>query len=459
MLENEIKQKERQKQKFQEDLIKLLVFLFTLLMIFLIIHKIKTDTNKETIAQNKIDTILQQLDKTNTVSISKYIVYGTHFNIEGTLELPKISGITVSSANIVAKTIDDTEIIIKSDYTYKDGKLSFSTSEKINSGIDLESLSNTSYYLSLKVTFSNSDIKYYGFTNATEYQDITYYTITKNNSNNKVKISFDKYNDTSFMKIDVSDSSLPEDVYDIVIDPGHGGTDVGAVSGDYNEANITLAVAIKLKLELENLGLKVLMTRDTNTPKEALTAYSMYDENGRVSVTARSSAKLMLSLHLNSNTTNVQNGGLEIYAPSNCDLDFATLLAQNIVSTSGTSYSQNSTYKKADGVYVRNYNKADILAAENIAKKSGYEPYNITTSTPYLYMIREIGGIATNAFVDGRNKSYGENKYRNSNVGVEGYLIELGYMVIQEDLNNIINNSELYVKGIAQSISDFYLQK
>ena len=128
MLENEIKQKERQRQKFQEDLIKLLIFLFTLLMIFLIIHKIKTDTNKETIAQNKIDTILQQLDKTNTVSINKYIVYGTHFNIEGTLELPKISGITVSSANIIAKTIDDTEIIIKSDYTYKDGKLSFSTS-------------------------------------------------------------------------------------------------------------------------------------------------------------------------------------------------------------------------------------------------------------------------------------------------------------------------------------------
>ena len=74
-------------------------------------------------------------------------------------------------------------------------------------------------------------------------------------------------------------------------------------------------------------------------------------------------------------------------------MNFATLLAQNIISISGTSYSQNSTYKKADGVYVRNYNKADILVAENIAKKSGYEPYNITTSTPYLYMIREIGGI------------------------------------------------------------------
>ena len=47
----------------------------------------------------------------------------------------------------------------------------------------------------------------------------------------------------------------------------------------------------------------------------------------------------------------------------------------------------------------------------------------MTTDTPYLYMLRETGGIATGAYVDGRNKSFGTNKYYNSNIGVEALLL------------------------------------
>ena len=48
------------------------------------------------------------------------------------------------------------------------------------------------------------------------------------------------------------------------------------------------------------------------------------------------------------------------------------------------------------------------------------------------------------------------NKYFNSNVGVEGYLIELGYMKVENDLNNILDNLDKYIEGISQSISSFY---
>ena len=48
-----------------------------------------------------------------------------------------------------------------------------------------------------------------------------------------------------------------------------------------------------------------------------------------------------------------------------------------------------------NGVYVRNYTNAEILAVKNRATKNNYEPYNITTSTPYLYIISETGGIST----------------------------------------------------------------
>ena len=85
-----------------------------------------------------------------------------------------------------------------------------------------------------------------------------------------------------------------------------------------------------------------------------------------------------------------------------------------------------------------------------------YEPYNITTSTPFLYMIRECGGIATNAFVDGRNKVYGKNNFVNSNIGIETYVVELGNMINNKDLENVVNHSDLYMKGISESIQNYY---
>ena len=111
-------------------------------------------------------------------------------------------------------------------------------------------------------------------------------------------------------------------------------------------------------------------------------------------------------------------------------------------------------YKKENGVYVRTYTESQIADSANDAKRKGYEPYNITENTPYLYMIRETGGIATGAYVDGRNKSYGKNLYWDSNIGLEAYLIELGYINHKADLQNMLNNKEGYVKGIVEAIKD-----
>ena len=113
-------------------------------------------------------------------------------------------------------------------------------------------------------------------------------------------------------------------------------------------------------------------------------------------------------------------------------------------------------YKEYDGVYVRNYRTWDILEQKNAAIRNKYEPYNITTSTPFLYMIRECGGIATNAFVDGRNKVYGKNNFVNSNIGIETYVVELGNMINNKDLENVVNHSDLYMKGISESIQNYY---
>lgn len=111
-------------------------------------------------------------------------------------------------------------------YNYLDNILAFSTSDKLNESIDLERLTENDYYVFLKVTFSNGDIKYYSFNNSTEYNDITYYSITKNHSNNKIGIAFNTYNEIPYLSLSVNKvDTLPDDVYDIAIDPGHGGLD------------------------------------------------------------------------------------------------------------------------------------------------------------------------------------------------------------------------------------------
>ncbi|MBQ8470295.1 MAG: hypothetical protein IJ547_06885, partial [Clostridia bacterium] len=70
--------------------------------------------------------------------------------------------------------------------------------------------------------------------------------------------------------------------------------------------------------------------------------------------------------------------------------------------------------------------------------------------TDYYFMIREFGGIATGAYVDGRNPDYGTNEYRNSNQGVDGLLCELAFLTNPEDLKVLLQDQ----RGIASSITN-----
>ena len=437
--------------------LKIIIICFSIFMCFLIIVKIINDNSSENILKEKKSELYNLIDKSTFVNTSKYTIYGTHFNIEGTIDIVKISGIKVNYVDLCLRDLDGNEYTVKSSFNTQDNFVSFSTTETINNGLDLETLPINNYYVFLKVTFSNSDVKYYSLKNSSEYKDLTYYTITKNQSNNKIDITFNQDENLQYMNFNVTQvSSLPDDVYDIAIDPGHGGKDKGAKSKDHTEAEIALKCGLDLKSKLENLGYKVFISRDGTESEDEDTANNMYSENGRVNILNKSKSKLLLSIHLNENIYSKKTGGVEIYAPSNCNLDFASKIAENIVNMANTHYSELKSFKASDGIYVRNFNNADILAFNSRAKKNNYEPYNITTSTPYLYIIRETGGISTGAFVDGRNKSYGKNNYYNSNIGIESYQIELGYMKIEDDLNNIINNYTKYMDAIVKSIQEKY---
>ena len=265
--------------------LKIIVILFIILMTVLIFVKIRIDTNPDKITEEQKKALFNLVEKNTNVKVKKFATYGTHFNLDGMVDIVKVSGIKINYVDLVVKNLNGEENSIKANFNYSDNICSFSTSDEINNGIDLEKLSIGTYFILIKVTYSNSDIKYYSLINDSEYSDITYYTITKNNSNNKINISFDTYNDTKYLSIVVSKSqNLPADVYDIAIDPARGGLDKGSTSGEYTEAGLVLNYGLKLKSELENLGLKVYISRDENSPEKEDTANNMYSENGRINI-------------------------------------------------------------------------------------------------------------------------------------------------------------------------------
>lgn len=395
-----IKQRRKQRQKILK---KRLMAVFILILAIFIIYSIAKSVWQEDTEDNlvevfsSIDKMFEIAQKSAIGNVTTYIVYSTHFNIEGNLSLLEQHE-ELNDVQIVAKNASDDEIAIDAEYTYENNTIKFSTLDTINTGLNLEELKQTDYYIFVKTIDRNNQVKYYTLANDTEYGEINYYTLTRNNSNNRIYINFSKENDIPFLGLNVRAAKLPEGVYDVVIDPGHGGNDGGAVSGNYEEASIVLKTALNLKRELEKIGLKVLLTRDGTESSVEYTANNMYDENGRVTLANESGAKLLISLHLNSNEEKLSVGGVEVYAPTNCDLSFAKMLAQNIVSNANTNFSQMESYQEDEGVYVR---EIDVTSRKNSVNYSNRNYNAIFDTVPYLYILRETGGIATGAYVDG----------------------------------------------------------
>lgn len=412
----------------------------------MLLHQMVAGTDEDTIDTAIFDTV-----QTKQFEVSQFFTYGKCFNLSGIL--PGISKDNFESAKIILTDGVGYEKTYKMDNELVNGNLVIST-DLINSGLILDELDEGKYIVLIRLKLNNNvNAKFYSLVNKSTYPNIEYYTVTKDGTNKKVDIQFKnvKYKDKdySYLSINVANVELPENVYDIVIDAGHGGADKGEKSGSDTEADIALVYSKVLKEKLEEKGLKVKLTRDDSN-SSTFTTTNMYDEDGRISIACSSKAKYMFSFHINNGNSGLR--GLEIYSPCKSDLSLAQKMADKIVSSTSLEYSNNNSFKQGEGVYVRNFTKSVINEFNNTANKKGYEPYKLTLDTPYLYTIREVGGIATNAYVDGRNTVYSANKYYNSNQGIECYQIETGY--IKRDLDIVKNEIEQYTNAITEAISE-----
>ena len=90
----------------------------------------------------------------------------------------------------------------------------------------------------------------------------------------------------------------------IILDPGHGGPDGGAVGGDILEKDVALEVSLYLRDYLQEQGALVLMTReeDVDLASENTKGYSRRkaeDLRKRVEMINQSDGDLFVSIHLN----------------------------------------------------------------------------------------------------------------------------------------------------------------
>jgi len=100
----------------------------------------------------------------------------------------------------------------------------------------------------------------------------------------------------------------------IVIDPGHGGSDSGAVGvNGAMEKNITLAVAKELQGLLTNAGAKVIMTRNRDVDVARPMASAVEELQARVDVANKAGADMFLSIHMDSFSSSDAKGTSTYY--------------------------------------------------------------------------------------------------------------------------------------------------
>lgn len=107
----------------------------------------------------------------------------------------------------------------------------------------------------------------------------------------------------------------------IIIDPGHGGHDPGALGNGLQEKEIVLDVSLRIRDLLVGEGAKVIVTRERDIFLEL---------PERVDIARKNNADLFVSIHVNSFFSSSANGAETYYSPNTTFSNDSKRLAENI---------------------------------------------------------------------------------------------------------------------------------
>jgi N-acetylmuramoyl-L-alanine amidase len=174
----------------------------------------------------------------------------------------------------------------------------------------------------------------------------------------------------------------------VVIDPGHGGNDPGAMNQQYGlvESHLTLAISQKLKADLEHSGWRVVLTRDGD--------YEVGDPNGddhqelqaRCDVANAAGARLFISVHINSSVSSAPSG-LTTYYWRSADRSFAQTIQAAAVRATGAG----DDGIKREQFYVTNHTVMPAVLVENTYLSNAHDASLLTQN---WFIDRIAAGIA-----------------------------------------------------------------
>lgn len=205
----------------------------------------------------------------------------------------------------------------------------------------------------------------------------------------------------------------------LVIDPGHGGSDGGAVNSGISEKDVNLTISLYMKEALENYdGIEVYLTRETDV---------FIELEERANISASYNADFFISIHANSNTSSSINGA-EVYYPN--------------------------------GNYVYNYD-TDISYAQIKELATNIQDGLVSLG---LY---DRGAVVRNAvdyiYLDGSVADYYSVIRKNKEAGIPAILIEHGYLSNTSDRINYLSTDaqlkELALSNVEAIVETFGLSE
>lgn len=119
----------------------------------------------------------------------------------------------------------------------------------------------------------------------------------------------------------------------LVIDPGHGGIDGGAVAfNGVKESEINLAIGLKLRALADFFGVRTVMTREDDSSCSDTAAYSEHEDLVRRAETVNAVKNaVLISVHQNFYPTSQPTGAQVLYAPDERSRALGEVTQQNLV--------------------------------------------------------------------------------------------------------------------------------
>lgn len=190
--------------------------------------------------------------------------------------------------------------------------------------------------------------------------------------------------DKDAVKMIVSDYKYE---YDVMIDPGHGGSDIGSGNGVMLEKNLNLKISLYEKCRYESMGYRVYMTRQDDSLGEELGSKNLIQLQRRALTIGYYGAvsRITYSNHHNGSSNRYVHG-FEIIVPNNTGLD-------DLVVELSLYNKYKKFYNLYDGnirFYSRN-NDTDVIYNKSSAKIYNSSDYYVIQRVPYeLFNVKTV---------------------------------------------------------------------